>query len=48
MWTSARRTRAAHAPRSRRVGLAVALVACVGLAACTAAESPSPDIDRGG
>jgi len=42
MWTSIRRTRAAHATRSRRVGVAVAVLACVGLAACTAAEPPSP------
>ena len=42
MWTSSRRTRAAHATRSRQVGVAVALLACVGLAACTAAEAPSP------
>ena len=28
--------------RSRQVGVAVAFLACVGLAACTAAESPSP------
>jgi hypothetical protein len=42
MWTSIRRTRAAHATRSRRVGAAVALLACVGLAACTATEPPSP------
>ena len=42
MWTSTRRTRAAHATRSRQVGVAVALLACVGLAACTAAETPSP------
>ena len=42
MWTSTRRTRAAHATRSRRVGVAVALLACVGLAACTATEPPSP------
>ena len=28
--------------RSRRVGVAVALLACVGLTACTAAEPPSP------
>lgn len=42
MWTSIRRTRAAHATRSRRLGVAVALLACVGLAACTAAESPPP------
>jgi hypothetical protein len=42
MWTSLRRTRAAHATRSRRVGVGVALLACVGLAACTATEAPSP------
>ena len=42
MWTSTRRSRAAHATRSRRAGVAVAALACVGLAACTAAESPSP------
>ena len=42
MWTSTRRTRAAHATRSRRVGVAVAVLACVGLAACTATEPPSP------
>ena len=41
MWTLTRRTRAAHAIRSRRVGVAVALLACVGLAACTATEPPS-------
>lgn len=42
MWTSTRRSRAAHATRSRRAGVAVALLACVGLAACTATEPPSP------
>ncbi len=42
MWTSIRRSRAAHATRSRRVGVAAALLACVGLAACTAVEAPSP------
>ena len=42
MWTSSRRSRPGHATRSRRVGVAVALLACVGLAACTAAEPPSP------
>ena len=42
MWTSIRRSRAAHATRSRRVGAAVAVLACVGLAACTAAEPPAP------
>ncbi len=42
MWTSTRRTRAAHGTHSRRVGVAAALLACVGLAACTATEQPSP------
>ena len=42
MWTSIRRNRAAHPTRSRRMGAAVALLACVGLAACTATEPPSP------
>lgn len=42
MWTSIRRSRAPHATHSRQVGVAVALMACVGLAACTAAEAPSP------
>jgi hypothetical protein len=42
MWTSTRRSRAAQATRSRRVGVAVASLACVGLAACTGAEAPSP------
>jgi hypothetical protein len=42
MWTSTRRTHAAHATRTRRVGVVVALLACVGLTACTAAEPPSP------
>jgi hypothetical protein len=42
MWTSIRRSRAAHATRSRRVGVAVALLTCVGLTACTATEPPSP------
>ncbi len=42
MWTSSRHTYAAHAARTRRVGVAVALLACVGLTACTAAEAPSP------
>jgi len=42
MWTPIRRTRAVHATRSRQVGVAVAVLACVGLAACTAAEAPSP------
>jgi hypothetical protein len=42
MWNSIRRTRTAHATRSRRVGVAVALLACFGLAACTSTEPPSP------
>ncbi len=42
MWTSIRRPRGAQPTRSRRVGVAVALLACVGLAACTATEPPSP------
>ena len=42
MWNSNRRTRAAHGTRSRRVGVSVAVLACVGLTACTAAEAPSP------
>ena len=41
MWTSTRRTRAPNATRSRRVGVAIAVLACVGLAACTATEPPS-------
>lgn len=42
MWTSTRRTRAAHTTRSPRVGVAAALLACFGLAACTATEPPPP------
>ncbi|MET0844299.1 MAG: hypothetical protein ABWY23_10625 [Mycetocola sp.] len=42
MWTSIRRSRAPHASRSRHVGVAVALLACFGLTACTATEPPSP------
>ena len=42
MWTSIRRPRAAHVTRSRHVRVAVAFLACVGLAACTATEPPSP------
>ena len=41
MWTSIRRSRATHGGRSH-IGVAVALLGCVGLAACTAAESPPP------
>jgi len=42
MWISLRRSRAAHATRSRQMGVAVAVLACVGLTACTATEAPSP------
>jgi hypothetical protein len=42
MWTSIRRSRAPHATRLRQVGVAVAVLACVSLTACTAAEAPSP------
>lgn len=42
MWNSIRRSRAAQATRSRRVGVAVAFLACFGLAACTSTEPPSP------
>ena len=42
MRNSIRRPRAAQPTRSRQVGVAVALLACVGLAACTATEPPSP------
>jgi hypothetical protein len=42
MWNSLRRSRAAHGTRSRRVGVAVTVLACFGLAACTATEPPSP------
>ncbi|MET0715087.1 MAG: hypothetical protein ABWX92_09055 [Mycetocola sp.] len=41
MWTSIRRTRTPHGGRSH-IGVAVALLACVGLAACTATEPRSP------
>ena len=42
MWTSNRRSRNTHGARSQQVGAAVALLTCFGLAACTAAETPSP------
>lgn len=42
MWISLRSSRAAHSTRSRRVGVAIASLACVGLAACTATEPQSP------
>ncbi|MGC5172522.1 hypothetical protein ACPW96_01365 [Micromonospora sp. DT81.3] len=41
MSTSTPPSSAAHPTRSRRVGVAVALLACSGLAACTALEAPS-------
>lgn len=40
MRTSDRLSRVAHATRWRQVGAAAALLACVGLAACTPTESP--------
>ena len=43
MFTSYGCTRSARTLRSRQAGVAVALLACIGLAACTAAESPTPD-----
>jgi hypothetical protein len=42
MWASTRATQAARATRSRGVGVAVAVLACFGLVACTAVEAPSP------
>ena len=42
MWTSNRRSRATHGGRSRPIGVAVAMLACSGLSACTATEPPSP------
>lgn len=42
MWTSLERSPATLAPRRAQVGRTVALMACVGLAACTTAETPSP------
>jgi hypothetical protein len=42
MWTSNRRSRATHAAYSQQLGAAVALLACFGLAACTATEPASP------
>jgi len=43
MFTSYGCTPSARTLRSRQAGVAVALLACIGLAACTAAESPTPD-----
>ena len=42
MWTLNGRAHASHRRQSQQVGVAVALLACVGLAACTAAETPVP------
>ena len=42
MSTSIRRSRADRAPLSQQMGIAVALLACAGLAACTAADTPMP------
>ena len=42
MWTLNRRSRATHGGRSHLIGVAVAVLACAGLSACTAAEAPSP------
>jgi hypothetical protein len=42
MWTSNRRSRATHGGRSHPIGVAVAMLACSGLSACTATEPPSP------
>ena len=42
MWTSNRRSRITHGARSQQVGAAIAVLTCIGLAACTAIETPSP------
>ena len=42
MATPNRRSHTTHAARSQHVGAAIALLTCIGLAACTAAETPSP------
>jgi hypothetical protein len=42
MWTSIRRSCADRAPRSQQMGVAVALLACAGLSACTATVTPPP------
>ena len=42
MWTLNGRSRGSHTARRQQVGVAVALLACVGLAACTTAETPFP------
>ncbi|MCU1425201.1 MAG: hypothetical protein JWM51_1492 [Microbacteriaceae bacterium] len=41
MWTSIRRSHARRAPRWQGMGVALAFLACAGLAACTATETPS-------
>jgi len=40
MWTLNGRAHASHRRQSRQVGVAVALLACVGLAACSTTETP--------
>jgi len=42
MWTLNGRSRASHTTRSQQVGVAVGLLACVGLAACTVADTRFP------
>jgi len=42
MWTLHGRSHAAHTAPSRQAGVAVAVLACVALAACSAADTPSP------
>ena len=42
MWTSNRRSRTTDGARSQQVAAAVALLSCIGLAACTASETPFP------
>jgi hypothetical protein len=42
MWTSNRQSRATHGGRSHPIGVAVAVLACLGLSGCTATEGPSP------
>jgi len=42
MWPSNRRSRTIHGACSQQVGAAIAVLTCIGLAACTAAETPRP------
>ncbi|WP_240341888.1 hypothetical protein [Arthrobacter sp. Alg241-R88] len=42
LWTLNRRPRATHSGSSHPIVVAIAVLACVGLSACTAAEAPSP------